>query len=77
MHEYSFHEKGITKVAYSKSKEGIFASADSEGKILLWDSKRVGEEVVNADTHDGPPEMIVTFLLKIIKSFNIPDTRVE
>ena len=43
--------------------EGIFASSDAAGKIILWDTKRIGEEVVNVDTHDGPPEMIVNHFL--------------
>lgn len=46
-------------MAYSKLTEGLFASSDASGKIALWDTKRIGEEVVNVDAQDGPPEMIV------------------
>jgi hypothetical protein len=41
------------------AKEGVFASSDDEGKILVWDVRKIGEEVVNSDANDGPPEMIV------------------
>jgi histone-binding protein RBBP4 len=52
------HMEDITNVKWSPFSECILASSGNDRKVCLWDLSRIGDEIVNEDLADGPPELM-------------------
>lgn len=39
------------------------ASSDASGIIIIWNLSKIGSEIMNIDTSDGPPEMMVNIII--------------
>lgn len=63
LHALEAHRDEIFQVQWSPHHETIVASSGTDRRLHVWDLARIGEEQSPEDAEDGPPELLVLYLL--------------
>ena len=45
----------------------IFSSSSADRRCMIWDFGRCGKQQTPEEAQDGPPELLVIYLLKLIQ----------
>lgn len=53
------------QVQWSPHNETILASSGTDRRLNVWDLSKIGEEQSPEDAEDGPPELLVSFVICI------------
>ena len=56
----------LAQVQWSPHNETILASSGSDRRLHVWDLSKIGEEQSPEDAEDGPPELVVRYILMCI-----------
>ena len=66
LHSFENHQDEVFQVSWNLFNESIFASCGSDRRLIVWDISKIGEEQAAEDAEDGPPELLVLFILLFI-----------
>ncbi|XP_042004345.1 WD-40 repeat-containing protein MSI2-like [Salvia splendens] len=58
LHALSSHEKEVFQVEWDPNHETILASAADDRRLMVWDLNRIGDEQLEGEAEDGPPELL-------------------
>lgn len=58
LHTFDHHADAVNQIAWSPHNEAILASSCAGRRLMVWDTKRIGEEQSSKDAEDGPPELL-------------------
>ncbi|KAI4350269.1 hypothetical protein L6164_004740 [Bauhinia variegata] len=58
LHVLSSHEDEVFQVEWDPNHETVLASSGSDRRLMVWDLNRVGDEQLEGDANDGPPELL-------------------
>lgn len=64
LHSLESHNDDVLQVAWSPHHETILASAGGDRRVNIWDLSRIGDEQSPEDAEDGPPELLVSMMLR-------------
>lgn len=59
------------QVQWSPHNETILASSGTDRRLNVWDLSKIGEEQSPEDAEDGPPELLVSFVICINMFFKL------
>lgn len=61
---FSFYaDAEVFQVQWSPHYETILGSCGSDRRLNVWDLSRIGAEQTPEEAEDGPPELLVCFIL--------------
>ncbi|KAB5541592.1 hypothetical protein DKX38_014566 [Salix brachista] len=52
--------EGVFQVEWDPNHETVLASSTDDRRLNVWDLKRIGEEQLELDADDGPPELLLS-----------------
>lgn len=52
------HKEQVNQIEWSPHSEDLFLSSAADGRVIIWDHSKTGEEQARHDYEDGPPEML-------------------
>ncbi|KAJ6386083.1 hypothetical protein OIU77_029115 [Salix suchowensis] len=52
--------EGVFQVEWDPNHETVLASSADDRRLNVWDLKRIGEEQLELDADDGPPELLLS-----------------
>ncbi|KAJ8767040.1 hypothetical protein K2173_012551 [Erythroxylum novogranatense] len=58
LHVLSGHTEEVFQVEWDPNHETVLASSADDRRLNVWDLNRVGEEQLELDADDGPPELL-------------------
>ena len=63
LHSFENHQDEVFQVSWNPFNEPILASCGSDRRLMVWDISRIGDEQTAEDAEDGPPELLVCFII--------------
>ncbi|CAA0807733.1 WD-40 repeat-containing protein MSI2 [Striga hermonthica] len=58
LHALSSHMEEVFQVEWDPNHETILASSADDRRLMVWDLNRVGDEQLEGEAEDGPPELL-------------------
>ncbi|XP_011046680.1 PREDICTED: WD-40 repeat-containing protein MSI2-like [Populus euphratica] len=58
LHALSSHTEEVFQVEWDPNHETVLASSADDRRLNIWDLNRIGEEQLELDADDGPPELL-------------------
>ncbi|KAH6787958.1 Transducin family protein / WD-40 repeat family protein [Perilla frutescens var. hirtella] len=58
LHALSSHEGEVFQVEWDPNHETILASSADDRRLMVWDLNRIGDEQLEGEVEDGPPELL-------------------
>ncbi|CAI0445351.1 unnamed protein product [Linum tenue] len=58
LHVLSGHTEEVFQVEWNPKHETVLASSADDRRLNVWDLSRIGEEQLELDAEDGPPELL-------------------
>ncbi|KAL6517442.1 adenyl-nucleotide exchange factor [Orobanche minor] len=58
LHSLESHTEEVFQVEWNPNHETILASSADDRRLMVWDINRVGDEQLEGEAEDGPPELI-------------------
>ncbi|KAL8556454.1 hypothetical protein ACS0TY_004050 [Phlomoides rotata] len=58
LHALSSHLEEVFQVEWDPNHETVIASAGDDRRLMVWDLNRVGDEQLEGEAEDGPPELL-------------------
>ncbi|GAV82603.1 WD40 domain-containing protein/CAF1C_H4-bd domain-containing protein [Cephalotus follicularis] len=58
LHTLSSHEGEVFQVEWDPNHETVLASSADDRRLMVWDLNRIGDEQLELDAEDGPPELL-------------------
>ncbi|KAM7256781.1 hypothetical protein ACFE04_012522 [Oxalis oulophora] len=58
LHVLSGHSGEVFQVEWDPNHETVLASSSDDRRLIVWDINRVGDEQLELDAEDGPPELL-------------------
>ncbi|KAK4258484.1 hypothetical protein QN277_004927 [Acacia crassicarpa] len=58
LHALSSHIDEVFQVEWDPNHETVLASSGADRRLMVWDLNRVGDEQLEGDGDDGPPELL-------------------
>lgn len=59
---FDFHQEDVMTVRWNSKVENVFASSSLDRRIMIWDILKIGNPLSQADSEDGPPELLVSYI---------------
>ncbi|XP_021753061.1 WD-40 repeat-containing protein MSI2-like [Chenopodium quinoa] len=58
LHALSSHTEEVFQVEWDPNHETVLASSSDDRRLMVWDLNRVGDEQLEGEAQDGPPELL-------------------
>ncbi|KAL3613945.1 RNA-binding protein Musashi 2 [Castilleja foliolosa] len=58
LHALGNHMEEVFQVEWDPNNETVLASAADDRRLIIWDLSRVGDEQLEGEVEDGPPELL-------------------
>ncbi|GMN38186.1 hypothetical protein TIFTF001_007420 [Ficus carica] len=58
LHVLSSHTEEVFQVEWDPNHETVLASSADDRRLMIWDLNRIGDEQLEGDSDDGPPELL-------------------
>ncbi|XP_073030033.1 WD-40 repeat-containing protein MSI2-like [Primulina eburnea] len=58
LHALSSHMEEVFQVEWDPNHETVLASSADDRRLMVWDINRVGDEQLEGEAEDGPPELL-------------------
>ncbi|PWA40178.1 transducin family protein / WD-40 repeat family protein [Artemisia annua] len=58
LHVLSSHTEEVFQVEWDPNHETVLASSADDRRLMVWDLNRVGDEQLEGEAEDGPPELL-------------------
>ncbi|XP_034681172.1 WD-40 repeat-containing protein MSI2 [Vitis riparia] len=58
LHVLSSHTEEVFQVEWDPNHETVLASSADDRRLMVWDLNRIGEEQLEGEAADGPPELL-------------------
>lgn len=58
LHAFSSHTAEVFQVEWDPNHETILASSADDRRVMIWDLNRIGDEQLEGEAEDGPPELL-------------------
>ncbi|KAL2937100.1 WD-40 repeat-containing protein MSI2 [Bienertia sinuspersici] len=58
LHFLSSHTEEVFQVEWDPNHETVLASSSDDRRLMVWDLNRVGDEQLEGEAQDGPPELL-------------------
>ncbi|XP_060963838.1 WD-40 repeat-containing protein MSI3-like [Cannabis sativa] len=58
LHVLSSHTEEVFQVEWDPNHEAVLASSADDRRLMIWDLNRIGDEQLEGDGDDGPPELL-------------------
>ncbi|XP_044509799.1 WD-40 repeat-containing protein MSI3-like [Mangifera indica] len=58
LHVLSSHTEEVFQVEWDPNHETVLASSADDRRLMVWDLNRIGDEQLELDAEDGPPELL-------------------
>ncbi|CAI9280276.1 unnamed protein product [Lactuca saligna] len=58
LHVLSSHTEEVFQVEWDPNHETVIASSADDRRLMVWDLNRIGDEQLEGETEDGPPELL-------------------
>ncbi|KAJ7967155.1 WD-40 repeat-containing protein [Quillaja saponaria] len=58
LHVLSSHTEEVFQVEWDPNHETVLASSGDDRRLMVWDLNRIGDEQLEGDGDDGPPELL-------------------
>ncbi|KAK4491455.1 hypothetical protein RD792_002205, partial [Penstemon davidsonii] len=58
LHALSSHMEEVFQVEWDPNHETVLASSADDRRLMVWDLNRVGDEQLEGEAEDGPPELL-------------------
>ncbi|KAK4562255.1 hypothetical protein RGQ29_004929 [Quercus rubra] len=58
LHVLSSHTEEVFQVEWDPNHETVLASSADDRRLMVWDLNRIGDEQLEGDAEDGPPELL-------------------
>ncbi|KAJ8452974.1 hypothetical protein Cgig2_014737 [Carnegiea gigantea] len=58
LHFLSSHTEEVFQVEWDPNHETVLASSSDDRRLMVWDLNRVGDEQLEGEAEDGPPELL-------------------
>lgn len=58
LHILSSHTEEVFQVEWDPNHETVLASSADDRRLMVWDLNRIGDEQLELDAEDGPPELL-------------------
>jgi histone-binding protein RBBP4 len=58
LHVLSSHTEEVFQVEWDPNHETVLASSAGDRRLMVWDLNRIGDEQLEGEAEDGPPELL-------------------
>ncbi|KAL8170511.1 hypothetical protein V2J09_022315 [Rumex salicifolius] len=58
LHVLSSHTEGVFQIEWDPNHETVLASSADDRRLMVWDLNRIGDEQLEGEAEDGPPELL-------------------
>ncbi|KAL9238404.1 hypothetical protein vseg_012830 [Gypsophila vaccaria] len=58
LHSLSSHTEEVFQVEWDPNHETVLASSSDDRRLMVWDLNRIGDEQLEGEAEDGPPELL-------------------
>ncbi|XP_052191854.1 WD-40 repeat-containing protein MSI2 isoform X1 [Diospyros lotus] len=58
LHIFSSHSEEVFQVEWDPNHETVLASSAGDRRLMVWDLNRIGDEQLEGEAEDGPPELL-------------------
>ncbi len=58
MYSLKGHSSEVVQLSWSPHNEAVLASSATDRRVHVWDLSRIGQELSEDDSGDGPPELL-------------------
>ncbi|CAM8899331.1 unnamed protein product [Rhodiola kirilowii] len=58
LHLLGSHTEEVFQVEWDPNHESVLASSADDRRLMIWDLNRIGEEQMEGEADDGPPELL-------------------
>ncbi|XP_074331844.1 WD-40 repeat-containing protein MSI2-like [Apium graveolens] len=58
LHVLSSHTEQVYQVEWDPNHETVLASSSGDRRLMVWDLSRIGDEQLEGEAEDGPPELL-------------------
>ncbi|KAL7257382.1 hypothetical protein ACSBR1_003647 [Camellia fascicularis] len=58
LHVLSSHMEEVFQVEWDPNHETVLASSADDRRLMVWDLNRIGDEQLEGEAEDGPPELL-------------------
>lgn len=58
LHALSSHTEEVFQVEWDPNHETVLASSSDDRRLMVWDLNRIGDEQLEGEAEDGPPELL-------------------
>ncbi|KAH9611324.1 hypothetical protein KSS87_021737 [Heliosperma pusillum] len=58
LHFLSSHTEEVFQVEWDPNHETVLASSSDDRRLMVWDLNRIGDEQLEGEAEDGPPELL-------------------
>ncbi|XP_057511450.1 WD-40 repeat-containing protein MSI2-like [Actinidia eriantha] len=58
LHVLSSHTEEVFQVEWDPNHETVLASSADDRRLMVWDLNRIGDEQLEGEAEDGPPELL-------------------
>eukprot|EP00951_Prasinocladus_malaysianus_P026745 scaffold238196_cov43-Prasinocladus_malaysianus.AAC.1 len=58
LHVLDHHTEEVFQIGWSPHYETIISSCGADRRLMVWDLSRIGDEQTEAESEDGPPELL-------------------
>ncbi|XP_059653975.1 WD-40 repeat-containing protein MSI2-like [Cornus florida] len=58
LHALSSHMEEVFQVEWDPNHETVLASSADDRRLMVWDLSRIGDEQLEGEAEDGPPELL-------------------
>ncbi|KAK3028493.1 hypothetical protein RJ639_040062 [Escallonia herrerae] len=58
LHALTTHEEEVFQVEWDPNHETVLASSADDRRLMVWDLNRIGDEQLEGEAADGPPELL-------------------
>ncbi|KAL6219209.1 hypothetical protein ACLB2K_012415 [Fragaria x ananassa] len=58
LHALSGHTEEVFQVEWDPNHDAVLASYAGDRRLIVWDLNRIGDEQLEGDSDDGPPELL-------------------